>query len=99
MNPELARELNALFDAAAQSRPSSPEFEVAYQSRVVMDRIRFAIRVTDQSPPKPDQLREAGIQLLDALDRLDRIDRGFQTRLKAAERFLNGSVPIVGEPR
>ena len=92
MNPELARELNALFDAAAQSRPSSAEFEVAYQSRVVMDRIRFAIRVTDQSPPKPDQLREAGIQLLDALDRLDRIDRGFQTRLKQ-------TVPTGGEPR
>ena len=50
MNPELARELNALFDAAAQTRPSSAEFQVAYQSRVVMDRIRFAIRVTDQSP-------------------------------------------------
>lgn len=29
MNPELARELNALFDAAAQSRPSSDEFELA----------------------------------------------------------------------
>ena len=99
MNAELARELNALFDAAAQSRPSSAEFEVAYQSRVVMDRIRFAIRVTDQSPPKPDQLREAGIQLLDALDLLDRIDRGFQTRLKQTGRFLNGSAPIGGEPK
>lgn len=99
MNPELARELDALFDAAAQSRPSSAEFEVAYQSRVVMDRIRFAIRVTDQSPPKPDQLREAGIQLLDALDRLDRIDRGFQTRLKPGGRCGNGGEDTGGQPQ
>jgi len=81
MNAELARELNALFDAAAQSRPSSSaEFEVAYQSRVVMDRIRFAIRVTNQSPANCDQLREAGVQLLDALQRLETIDRRFQER-------------------
>ncbi|SRR6266700_3283604 len=96
MNAELARQINELLDAAAQSRPSAVEFEVAYQARVVMDRIRFAIRVTEQSPPKSDQLREAGIQLLDALDRLDRIDRGFQTRLKPRETCRNGDEDTGG---
>ncbi len=99
MNPDPAHEINELLDAAAQSRPCSAEFEVAYQSRVVMDRIRFAIRVTDQTPPKPDQLREAGIQLLDALDRLGGIDRKFQARLKPGGRCRNGGEDPGGQPQ
>jgi hypothetical protein len=94
MNPEIAREINAMLDAAAKSGPSAVEFEVAYHARVVMDRIRFAIRVMEQSPLNPDQLRESGIQLLDALDRLDRIDRRFQTRLKTGGRRVNGNEVI-----
>ena len=99
MNAEITRQLNAMLDAAANSGPSSIEFEVAYQARIVMDRIRFAIRVTDQSSPNSDQLREAGIQLLDAFDRLDRIDRRFQTRLAPGGRHPNGNAGSGGRHR
>jgi hypothetical protein len=85
MNPEITRELNSMLHAAALSGPSSVEFELAYHARVVMDRIRFAIRITDQSRPEADELREVGIQLMDALDRLEKIDRRFRTRLKPGE--------------
>ena len=81
MNAETAEQITPMLAVPAQSGPSSVEFEVAYQARVVMDRIRFAIRITEHSPPNSDQLREAGIQPLDAFDRLDRIDRRFQMRL------------------
>ena len=90
MNAEIAR-LNTMPDSAGNSGPSSVEFEVAYQARVVMDRIRFAIRVTDQSSPNSDQLRQAGIQLLDAFDRLDQIDRRFQKRMKPKGRGHMGT--------
>ncbi len=59
-------------------RPSSTEFEMAYQVRVAIDRIRFAIKVTDQFAQHRVLLQEAGLQLLDALDRLESAERGFQ---------------------
>jgi hypothetical protein len=62
------------------------EFEMAYQSRVAIDRIRFAIRVTEQSADQPEQLREASYQLLDALDRLETAERNFQRRFRSSSR-------------
>ncbi len=62
------------------SRPSAIEFEMAYQARVAIDRIRFAIKHTEQFCPKSDPVREAGLQLLDALQRLETVDRCFQER-------------------
>ena len=94
MNAEIARQVNTMPDSAGNSGPSSVEFELACQARVVMDRIRFAIRVTDQSSPNSAQLRQAGIQLLDALDRLDQIDQRFQKRLKPKGR---GHIGTSGE--
>ena len=35
-------------DAQVKFRPSPIEFEMAYQVRVAIDRIRFAIKATDQ---------------------------------------------------
>jgi len=64
-------EIVALIEARAQSRPTAMEFEMAYQARVAMDRIRFAIKHTEQFAPHIDQMREAGLQLLEALDRLE----------------------------
>lgn len=61
-------------------RPSAIEFEMAYQARIAIDRIRFAIKHTEQFCPKSDPLREAGLQLLDALQRLETVDRHFQQR-------------------
>src|SRR5215831_3001431 len=63
-----------------QTRPIAIEFETAYQVRVAIDRIRFAIRQTEQFDPHTDPVREAGLQLLDALQRLEAIDRRFQER-------------------
>lgn len=64
------------------------EFELAYQVRVAIDCIRFAVKVTEQSVEEPNQVRqaslrqEANIQLLDALDRLQSAERRFQVRFR-----------------
>jgi hypothetical protein len=55
---------------------------MAYQIRVAIDRIRFAIKTTDQSVRHPGQLQEVSLQLLDALDRLESAERGFQRRFR-----------------
>ena len=68
-----------LIEAEVQERPSALEFELAYQARVAIDRIRFAIKATE-SRNHPDQLKEAGMQLMDALDRLEAAERRFQNR-------------------
>lgn len=47
-------------EESANSRPSAIEFEMAYQARVAIDRIRFAIKHTEQFGPRSDQMREAG---------------------------------------
>jgi hypothetical protein len=74
------REVLQMIDAKAQSRPAPVEFELAYQARVAMDRIRFAIKHTEQFAPHTDPMREVGLQLLDALQRLETADRRFQER-------------------
>jgi hypothetical protein len=56
------------------------EYEMAYQARIAIDRIRFAIRQTEQFARHSDEAREASLQLLDALDRLETADRHFQSR-------------------
>jgi hypothetical protein len=72
-------------EADVQSRPSAIEFEMAYQARVAMDRIKFAIKHTEQFAPRTDASREAGLQLLDALDRLQFVDRRFQRRSRSSK--------------
>src|SRR5438876_3719514 len=69
-------------DARVRFRPSPIEFEMAYQIRVAIDRIRFAIKATDQFAHHPGQLQEVRLQLLDALDRLESAERGFQRRFR-----------------
>jgi hypothetical protein len=60
------------------------EFELAYQVRVAIDCIRFAVKATEQSVEEPNEIRqaslrqEANLQLLDALDRLQSAERRFQ---------------------
>src|SRR5690348_7732256 len=83
MRSEPIREVLQIISAEAQSRPTPTEFEMAYQARVAMDRIRFAIKHTEQFGPRTDQMREAGLQLLDALDRLQAVERRFQTRSRS----------------
>ena len=87
MNSRLMREVLDMIEADVRSRPSPAEFEMAYQARVAIDRIRFAIKHTEQFAPHTDQMREAGLQLLDALERLELADRNFQNRFRSHTAF------------
>jgi len=80
MGSEVMHQIIETIEDELNSRPSPIEFEMAYQARVAIDRIRFAIKHTEQFCPRSDQVREAGLQLLDALERLETIDRRFQER-------------------
>jgi hypothetical protein len=73
-----------IIEAEVKSRPSAVEFEMAYQARIAIDRIKFAIRHTEQFSKPCIQMREAGLQLLDALERLEALDRRFQIRSRCA---------------
>jgi len=78
MKSELAEEIFQLIETRSDARPTPMEFEMAYQARVAIDRIRFAIKHAEQFEPHTEQMREAGLQLLDALERLESTDRRFQ---------------------
>jgi hypothetical protein len=87
MSSEIAQQFLEAMEAEVRSSPSAIEFEMAYQARVVIDRIKFAIKHTEQFSKPCIHLREAGLQLLDALERLESLDRRFQIRSRvAAER-------------
>ena len=86
MKAGLAEEIFALIEARVSSCPTSMEFEMAYQGRIAIDRIKFAINHTEQFGPHTDQIRDANLQLLDALQRLESADRRFQAR----SRFARG---------
>jgi hypothetical protein len=78
MNLKLAQEFLQLIDREVQSRPAPIVFEMAYQARIAIDRIKFAIRHTEQFAPKSDPIRDANMQLFDALNRLQSAERHFQ---------------------
>jgi hypothetical protein len=83
MSSEVADQTLQTIDDDLSARPSVSEFEMAYQARVAIDRIRFAITHTEQFGPRSDQMREAGLHLLDALQRLETVDRRFQERSRS----------------
>ena len=88
--------LHQFLEAEVRSRPSALEFEMAYQARVAIDRIKFAIQHAEQFANPCIHMREVGLQLLDALDRLEALDRRFQIRSRiAADR--NGTVSEAKE--
>ena len=80
MSSEIMNQILETIEEEVNSRPSAVEFEMAYQARVAIDRIRFAIKHTEQFGPRTDPMREAGLQLRDALERLETVDRRFQHR-------------------
>lgn len=53
---------------------------MAYQARVVIEKIKFAIRLIEQAGGRVEQTREVGMQLLEALERLESFERRFQQR-------------------
>jgi hypothetical protein len=77
MSSEVREQILRMIEGS-HARPSAAAFEMAYQARVATDRIRFAIKHIEQFGVSADQLREVGLQLLDALQRLDGVDRRFQ---------------------
>src|ERR1700759_758396 len=93
MSSEAMHEFLQTVEAEVQSRPTPTEFEMAYQARVAIDRIRFAIKHTEQFGPRTDQMRETGLKLLDALQRLETVDRRFQQR----SRFCDRARTVKGE--
>jgi hypothetical protein len=105
MKSEVLQEFVAMIEADAQLRPSACEFERAYQARVAIDRIRFAIKATETTRERPEQLKEAGLHLLDALDRLEAAERRFQNRWRNPERTRTRQPdsatahPTIGAPR
>jgi hypothetical protein len=90
MRSAIIRRIVAAIEADAPSRPSATEFEMAYQARVAIDRIKFAIKHAEQFTVPSDGMREAGLQLLDALERLEVLDRRFQVRSRMASGHRNG---------
>ena len=92
MSLEIMRQIIETIQADALSRPSALEFEMAYQVRVAIDRIKFAIRHAEQFAKPCDAMRESGMQLLDALQRLESLDRRFQARSRNAKPHKNGNL-------
>lgn len=80
MNSALLHQVVDIIESDVRSRPSGMEFEMAYQAHIAIERIRFAIKQTEQAGGRAEQIREAGMQLLDALDRLESVERRFQQR-------------------
>lgn len=80
MSSQAMHQIIEQIEADVRARPSGMEFEMAYQARVAMDRIRFALEYTEQFAPRTDPMREASMQLLDALERFEGVDRRFQDR-------------------
>jgi hypothetical protein len=97
MGSEAMHQILEQIEADVQSRPSPIEFEMAYQARVAIDRIRFAIKHTEQFAPRTDTIREAGLQLLDALERLESVDRRFQQRSRLRPSSAPAARNRVGE--
>jgi hypothetical protein len=68
---------DAVAELLEAHRGSSTAFELAYQARIAVQHIRFAIRQLDGHPSR-QVLTDVSFQLLDALDRLETADRHFQ---------------------
>ena len=91
MNSELLFQFVEIIEAEAQSRPSGMEFEMAYQVQVAIDRIKLAVKQSEQGGNEPDQIRETGLLLLEALDRLQSVERRFQLRSRTASDSQEGA--------
>ena len=91
MSSETMHRIVELIESEAHSHPSPIEFEVAYQARVAIDRIKSAIKHAEQFSKPCHQMRDASMQLLEALGRLESLDRRFQlrSRIRSGSRWHN----------
>jgi hypothetical protein len=92
MSSETMHRIVGIIEAEVRERPSAIEFEMAYQARVSIDRIKFAIKHAEQFSKPCIHMRDASLQLLDALERLESLDRRFQIRSRIATDG-NGNIP------
>jgi hypothetical protein len=92
MTSETKDRILNLIEFEAHAHPSPIEFEMAYQIRVVIDRIRSTIQHAEQFSKPCEQVREVSLQLLEALGRLESVDRRFQRR----SRIASSSEPASG---
>jgi hypothetical protein len=92
MSSEIMHQIIATIEANTAAHPSAIEFEMAYQARIAIDRIKFALRHADQFGKPCDAMRDAGLQLLDALQRLESLDRRFQAQSRIATSHKNGGL-------
>ena len=76
---------------APNLHPSAGEFELAYQARIAIDRIRLPIRHVEQFGKPCDQMRDANLQLLDVVEGLETAERRFRARSRCSGRSKNGS--------
>lgn len=97
MGSEIMHQILQAIEQEMSLRPSAIEFEMAYQARVAIDRIRFAIKHTEQFCPRSDPVREAGLQLLDALERLEAVDRRFQERSRISQSPTRAAAELAAE--
>ena len=96
MSLEIIRNIVEAVRGGALSAPSRLEFEVAYQVRVAIDRIKLAIIHTERFETAGDPMRVAGMELLDALQRLEALDRRFQVRSRIATTSKNADQAARG---
>ena len=82
MSPKVAGQIFEVLESEMESVPSLMEYQFAYQARVAIDRIRFAIKEVEKFSHGFDQPREIAFQLVDALERLESVDRHFQKRFR-----------------
>ncbi len=85
MSSETMHQIIEMIESQVHSRPSPNEFEMAYQARVAIDCIKFAIKHAEQFSQPCDQMREASLHLLEALYRLERADHWFQLRSRSSK--------------
>ena len=90
-DPDVMHRVSELIDDAAHLRPSAGEYELAYHARVAIDRIKFAIRHVEQFGKPCDQMRDANLELLDALEGLETAERRFRARSCCIGRPRNGN--------
>lgn len=97
MDAKFLQRVLSTVEAHLESRPSQGEFELAYQARTACDRIRFAIKSTEECGVHSPQVREANLQLLDALDRLESAELHFQERFHLRRGTCTDTKTSVGK--
>ena len=91
MSSETMHRIVELIESSAQSGPSPIEFEMAYQTRIAIDRIKFAIKHAEEFSKPCGQMSDASMHLLEALERLESLDRRFQLRSRSKSNQGNGT--------